>query len=423
MTLHMESDHIHLVTDPTIYVLGPEGRPHGVVPYRLGVPPIIMRRDAQGVVRPFQPGMQLLPQHMLAMQNGASLSIQQLKKMQLPVAGSQMRISSGGGMRPPVTVSNVNQQAPQQTQQATQPTLSQTGTTIPTQTPTPPRSTPVAVPVPQQSPPNGVSRPGITMPHVEVTKTDIVVSPPTMNANAVSTSPIPSDINGDVNVNNVPVRPKSQNVTPQQHLNVGVSTNGYHLSPVANMTALLNTGAYSPAQNGHGAGGLSLQQVQNLKSAFASLSPSEMAALNGGRALPATYLMSSMGMQLPTGNGNLKLATTRQSQWSAIHPQMQRPASVSGIDGIGNGVVSVSPTLSQSSIPVRSPSANGQRAGLRNGVHVNGQHTLSPHLQSSPSPLPSITQSQSPPRIPLTPNISLASPSLQNAVGSNQNGY
>ncbi len=69
MTLHTESDHIHLVTDLTLYVLGPEGRPQGIVPYQLGVPPIIMRRDAQGVVRPFQPSM---PQqvHMLAMQNG-----------------------------------------------------------------------------------------------------------------------------------------------------------------------------------------------------------------------------------------------------------------------------------------------------------------------------------------------------------------
>jgi hypothetical protein len=56
-----------------------------------------MRRDAQGVVRLFQPGMQLLPQqvHMLAMQNGTPVSMQQLKKMQLPTAGSPVTISSG----------------------------------------------------------------------------------------------------------------------------------------------------------------------------------------------------------------------------------------------------------------------------------------------------------------------------------------
>ncbi len=415
MTLHTESDHIHLVTDPTLYVLGPEGRPQGIVPYRLGVPPIIMRRDAQGVVRPFQPGMQLLPQqvHMLAMQNGTPVSMQQLKKMQLPTAAQQMRISSGGGMRPPsVPVSNL-QPAPQQTQQS-QPVQPQTGA-LPAQTSTPSRSTPV--PVPQHSPPNGVGRPGIAVPHVEVAKTEAIVTPPI--ANGVPTSPVPSDVNVEVNV---PVRPKSQNITPQQRLNPGVSTNGYHLAPMANMTALLNSGAYPLAQNGHGASGLSLQQVQNLKSAFANLSASEMAALNGGRGLPASYLMPNMSVQLPTGNVNLKLATTRQSQWSAIGPQMQRPASVGGIDGISNGMVSVSPTLSQS-VPVRSPSANGQRASLRNGVHVNGQHSLSPHLQSSPSPLPNIPHSQSPPRMPITPNMSLASPSLQHSVGSNQNGY
>jgi enhancer of polycomb-like protein len=179
---------------------------------------------------------------------------------------------------------------------------------------------------------------------------------------------------------------------------------------MANVTALLNSGAYPLA-----ASNLSLQQVQNLKSAFLSASDS-------GWGLSASYLMPNMGVQLPTGNASLKLATTRQSQWSAISPQLQRPASIGGIDGISNGMVSVSPTLSQS-VPVRTPSANGQRASLRNGVHVNGQHSLSSNLQSSPSPLPSIAQSQSPPRMPMTPNMSLASPSLQHSVGSNQNGY
>jgi len=47
MTLHAESDHLHLVTDPTLVIFSSEGRPQGIVPYRLGVPPIIMRRDAQ----------------------------------------------------------------------------------------------------------------------------------------------------------------------------------------------------------------------------------------------------------------------------------------------------------------------------------------------------------------------------------------
>jgi len=88
-----------------------------------------------------------------------------------------------------------------------------------------------------------------------------------------------SDAN--VEVNNVPVRPKSQNITPQQRLNSGVLPNGYRLAPMANVTALLNSGAYPLAQNGHGASGLSLQQVQNLESAFLSASDS-------GRGLSAT---------------------------------------------------------------------------------------------------------------------------------------
>jgi enhancer of polycomb-like protein len=213
MTPHTESDHIHLVTDPTLYVLGPEGQPQGIVPYRLGVPPIIMRRDVQSVVRPFQPGMQLLPQqvHILTMQNGTPVSMQQLKKMQLPTAAQQMRISSGGGMRPPtVPVSNL-----QPALQQSQPVQLQAGALL-ARTPTPSRSTPV--PVPQHSPPNGIGRPGITVPHVEVAKTEAVVTLPL--ANGVPTSPVPSDAN--VEVNNVPVWPKSQNITLQQRLNSGV---------------------------------------------------------------------------------------------------------------------------------------------------------------------------------------------------------
>src|SRR6266511_3781801 len=101
MTLHTDSDHIHLVTDPTLIVIGPEGRPQGIVPYRLGVPPMNMRRDTQGVMRPFQT---------LPLRNGNPLIVQQLKKMQPPTAAPQMRISSGGGMRPPsVSLSNMQQ--------------------------------------------------------------------------------------------------------------------------------------------------------------------------------------------------------------------------------------------------------------------------------------------------------------------------
>jgi len=425
MTLHTDSDHIHLVTDPTLFVIGPEGRPQGIVPYRLGVPPINMRRDAQGVMRPFQPGMQVLPPQMMALQSGNPLAVQQLKKMQPPTAAPQMRISSGGGMRPPSiplsTMQQLHQQPAQpQTLHASQQPQGQTNTT-PVQSQSPPHSAPI--PVSHLSPPNTAARPGIAMPHIEVPKAE-VPSPPLANGIPAGVPATHADAAGEGGTNGTPVRPKSQNFTPQQHL--GLGANGYHLTPVTNMTALLSSGAYPLAQNGQHMGGLSQQQVQTLKTAFASLSASEVAALSNGRPLPGSYLMPNMNMQLAAG-ANLKIPAARQ-QWAAMNSQLQRPASiVNGIvdgqlnSGLPNGIVSVSPTMSQA-VPVRSPSANGQRAVLRN--HVNGQHSLSPHLQPSPSPLPNISQSQSPPRIPMMPNMGLPSPSLQQQpVGSNQNGY
>src|SRR6266540_6630927 len=35
MTLHTESDHLHLVTDPTLIVFSSEGRRQGIVPYQV----------------------------------------------------------------------------------------------------------------------------------------------------------------------------------------------------------------------------------------------------------------------------------------------------------------------------------------------------------------------------------------------------
>jgi enhancer of polycomb-like protein len=310
-----------------------------------------------------------------------------------------MRISSGGGMRPP------SQSSPPQ---LLQPSSSQSQPTQPASPITNPiPSAPSPVPVPQHSAPNGIGRPAISMPHVEVAKVDMLAASANGAVNGASVLS-QSETNGDA-ATTTPTRPKSQS----QGL-VGLPQNGYHL-PLTNMSAALLNSAYLPPNGPHAAGGLSLQQMQNLKSAFANLSATEMAALNGGRPLSASYLMPSM--QLPPG-ANLKLPNTRPTQWAiaAAQLQQQRPTSLDG--QLTNGMAAVSPTLSQS-IPVRSPSATGQRAGLRNGVHVNG----SPHLQASPT-LPNISQSQSPPRISLAPSVGLPSPSLQQQpVGSNQNGY
>ena len=436
MTLHSESDHVHLVTDPTVVVAGPDGRPQGILPYRLGMPPVMIRRDAQGVIRHYQPGingvMQPIlppPMHpMLAMQNITPAAMQhQIKKMQPPTTAPQMRISSNGGMRPPsVPVSTLQQQP------ALQPPQSLTShSNGPTSAPhhSPPH--PVPVPVPQHSSINGVngmSRAAISMPHVDVQTSESLMTPAISNGslNGIS-SPIPQpEPNAEATLNGPPARPRSQNITPQQHLGLGVPTNGYHLTPMTNMTAAALQVAY---QNGQHGGGLSLQQMQNLKSAFANLPAPDMANLNGGRSLSGSYAMPNGNMQLPAGtNINLKLPATRQMQWANMNGQIQRPGSAVNVEtqlngAMGNRMVG-SPNLSNS-VPVRTPSANGLRPGMRNGVSVNGQHSMSPNHQHSPTPVPNILQAQSPPRLPMMPNMALASspPLQQQQPVGNQNGY
>jgi len=428
MTLHNEADHVQLVTDPTVVIAGPDGRPQGILPYRLGMPPLVVRRDAQGVLRHYPAGLNgmqpVLPSQMhsmLGLPNGTPVSMHhQIKKMQPPAVAPQMRISSNGGMRPPsVPVSNLQQQ-----QQAQQPQPNGIPSLIQHTSPHP-----VPAPAPQHPSANGINgttRAAISMPHVDVQKSETtipIISNGAVNGLANAISPPHATVEGALN--GLPARPKSQNINPhQQQHGIGAPTNGFHPTSMNNsMSASAFQAAY---QNAQSAGGLSLQQVQNLKSAFANIPASEMAAINGGRSHSGSYMMTNgtnVNMPLAPGtNMNLKLPATRHMQWA----QMQRPPSVvNGLDVPMNGVMSNnllgSPNLSHS-IPVRSPSTNGTRPGLRNGVHVNGQHSMSPHHQHSP--LPNIAHSQSPPRLPMTPNIGINSPSLQQqqAVG-NQNGY
>ncbi|CAA7262264.1 unnamed protein product [Cyclocybe aegerita] len=125
---------------------------------------------------------------------------------------------------------------------------------------------------------------------------------------------------------------------------------------------------------------------------------------------PNAANMNMQNMQLQAGaNLNLKPPTAQQlQQWNIASP-MQRPSSVA--NSIVNGIDGQLNVLGRS-VPVRSPSANGTRPGMRNGVHVS----MSPHLHNSPLLLPNITQSQSPPRMPTMPNMGMASPSLH--IGS-----
>ena len=463
MTLFSDVDHSYLLTDPTLVIQSAEGAPQMLVPYRLGMlQQPMMRRDAQGVLRPFQPATNgIVPVHPnagVAAMNGAQGH--QIKKMPLSNTGLQMRISSNGGMGPPTTpASNLH---------------SNGGSSSPvSHQMSPPQTLPIPV-VHHSSPPtgiNGVLRAAINLPQVDVHKSPDIIAPPAIpNGIALTALPQPDD-NGSGNVevtaNGSSPRPKPPTTPqpqPQQHLG-SIPTNGYHLSPLSS--------AYSHGQSppqlsniSNGGGGLSQQQMRDLKSVFANLPNSELSALqNASRGISGPYMhlgpngANMSGIQLLSGMniGNLKLPSVavaaRQMQWGAIanvngsgspitqmqQTPMQRPGlALSGnhmMDGqlaVNGGNPLSSPNLGLAGLPVRSPSANGIRSGMRNGMLVNGQpHSMSPLVRHSPSPLPNISHS-SPTRMPMTPNMAIVGspPSLQHqqlpqtqSIGSALNGY
>jgi hypothetical protein len=120
------------------------------------------------------------------------------------------------------------------------------------------------------SPENGANEincGAISMPHLNVVKSEVNSNPSIPNGvhNHQSDGSSSSDSNGNaVGRANSPARPKSQN---QHHMNIPI--NGYHLTPMNRYTttALTNTMPYLPST------GLSMQQVQNLKLAFANMPP------------------------------------------------------------------------------------------------------------------------------------------------------
>jgi hypothetical protein len=324
-------------------------------------------------------------------------------------------------------------------------------------------------PVAQHSPSmTGVSRVAINLPQVDVHKLADTIAPPVIpNGIALTTFPQP-DVNGSENVevaaNGTPPRPKPPNPTtqPQQHLGTTIPMNGYHLTPLS--------AAYSYSQStpqltniSNGGGGLSQQQMRELKSAFANIPGPELGSLqNASRVFSGSYMHLSPngpnlnGIQLlPAADiGNLKLspataATSRQIQWGAANgtngtgsptmqmPQIpiQRPGSVVNGNHLMDAQLAVhggnalsSPNLGAAGLPMSSP-ANGMRSGIRNGMLVNGQpHSLMPH---SPSPLPNISHSHmhSPTRMPMTPNLAIIGSSQHQqspqtpSIGSTLNGY
>jgi enhancer of polycomb-like protein len=443
MTLFSDMDHAYLLTDPTLVIQGAEGGSQIFLPYRLGMlQQPMLRRGAQGAPRPLQPTMNgVVPAHPIA--GVATINGHQIKKMPPPNTGLQMRIPSNGGMRPPMTpVSNLPSNGGSSSPAPHQMSLPQI----------------LPVPVAQHFSPMTDSRPAISLPQVDAHKSTDIISPPAIpNDIALATLPQP-DVNGSGNVevsaNGSPPHPKPQPPTPQslpqQHLGTSIPTNGYHLTPLA--------AAYSHSQSppqfsniSNGGGGLSQQQMRDLKSAFANMPAADLGSLqNASRVISSPYMhlgpngANMNGIQLlPGANiGNLKLssaaAAAKQMPWGTMatpnatgSPIMQmqqipiqRPGSV--VNGnhlmdaqlaVNGGNALSSPSLGVAGLPV-SPSANGMRSGLRNGMLVNGQtHSISPLTRHSSSPLPNISHShsQSPTKMPMTPNMAIigSSPSLQ----------
>ncbi|RDB21980.1 Enhancer of polycomb-like protein 1 [Hypsizygus marmoreus] len=409
MTLFSEADQQSLTTDPAIPIVV-DGRQHMVTPFKLGTTP--MRRDGNGATRPIAPQGHPQPGVPIALPNSIhGTSLAQLKKMPPPTSVPQMRISNGG-MRPPSIVASMQGPSP----------LSQS-------------SPPNSASMPQHSPPNtnGISRAAINLPHVDVVKTEVSGNQALLNGAVQIPPPHQQDANSahDTKVNVVNGSPPKQNQHPQMQLN------GYH-APLSTQAAaaLVNNGQFLYSANvpGHT---LSLQQVQNIKSAFANMQNAQDMAnsQNAAARNHSSYLLANgpgingaanFNIQQLTagGNFNLKLPPSRGVPWTG--------GSLQKANGVPNGMEaqavngSMSPIPGQA-VPVRTPSANGIRPGMR--IASNGQltaHSMSPHVQHSPSPMSAaLAQSQSPPRHSLTPTMTRASPSLQHQqpATSSKSGY
>lgn len=368
MTLFSGKDHIHLLKDSALTVVNAEGRAQAVLPYRLGAfQSHPSRRDAQTAVRQGLSSMNGTPvAQQLSVAPLIGTANQHQVKTMAPLV--LMRISSNGGLRPP-TVPATNSQ-----------NNGNTHNVVPPQ--------PIPIPVSQHSP---ASRAAIAMPHVDAQKPEVIFTPAVSNF-AMPTSQ--TDTNTELSLDGCSGRPKAPDPTPQHGLSV--HKNGFHL---INMTTPTINSSFG--QNQH-TGGLSLQQMQNLKTAFANIPAPDLAVLqNVGRAISASYMNlavngTNMNMQLPAG-ANMKMSPTRQMQRAMNSTSFQKLASsVNGTDGQLNGgsTITAGNLMSSSPSALRSPLACDVQTPSRNGIHVSGQRSLTPHAQPTSSPLLNGTQAQ-----------------------------
>ena len=403
MTLFSDKDHLHLLKDPALTVVNAEGRAQAILPYRLGAfQPQPPRRDSQAVARQglsTTNGTPVAQQLAVAPLNGTTASNQHpIKTMATPVLGPQMRISSNGGLRPP-TVPATNLQSNGNTQNIAPPQ-------------------PISIPVSQHSP---ASRAAIAMPHVDAQKPEANVTPVVSNSTMPTSQP---DANTELSLDGSLGRPKAPD--PTQH-GLSVHTNGFHLTPMINMIPPTINSSFGQSQH---TGGLSLQQMQNLKTAFANIPAPDLAALqNVGRAISASYMNlavngTNMNMQLPAG-ANMKMSPARQMQRVMNSASFQKLASgVNGTDGQLNGGSTITAGNPMSSSPALL--ASDVRTPSRNGNHVNGQRSLTPHTQPTSSPLLNGTQAQPSPRLTVASTAGMSmqqQQQQQQAVKTTQNGF
>ncbi|KAF5375868.1 hypothetical protein D9615_008245 [Tricholomella constricta] len=268
MTILGDTDQQSLVTDPSIPVII-DGHQRLVLPYRLGMNPNQLRRNMprppllRGYPHgPSAPGVPKPPPPPTP-SSGTPVSIQHQLKMLPPNAMPQLRISSNGGMRPPMVVASMQGV----------PSVSQSST------PKPATPTPI-----QHSPPtsNGISRAAMNMPHVEAARPDLIASSQSSLASAIQIPQPQSQAQCGPPDANQPQDPKAIIQQQQQHLSM-VGTNGYHLNPLTTQAAaaLANSAQYAAYQHG-----LSAQQMQNLKTTFANMPPGQDLQ-SVARALPA----------------------------------------------------------------------------------------------------------------------------------------
>ncbi|KAI0944834.1 hypothetical protein AcW1_001669 [Taiwanofungus camphoratus] len=422
MTLLSDLDHQSLTPDASIPVSTSDGRQQTIVPFRLSTQPMI-RREPPSLQRPASSPHTTVQSISALHSNGSALSLPSSNgtpvavatQLKMPPPGvAHMRISSNGGMRIPGP-----------------PTVSSMHTNINLQS---------NMSVPHNTSPNSAVQ--LNGFHDANGQSQDVGEPDSkQNIHSVPNciSQVGDDKPQSDSPSTSPVRPKAP---IQQPVSMPTVPNGHHIASVnAHPTTMPNMSFMHPNTRPNG---LTIQQMQNMKSAFASLSPSPDNSLQAHNMIHRIPPSTPWSHVFPNGYP-LHIAAARQvQQWATA--QQQRPPSVNtaeanGVEGIATPVLSPSVT----GTPVRAPSANGTRTPLSRGMavptvsHSLGQgqgraspvnahiarlaapHSPSPHLLS-----PSLVSTQ-PQSSPTRPQPSLASPSAsmqsRQAVGSSGAGY